>query len=137
MGDPNDCCWEMFFFEISRSRHPLYLPLTMPLHISDESLKKCFKILTKKLFSQFHFLILLFAILVSGIITEFSKFRFFHTFSEEFTSWGDADDDIDDEDVRPLVLDWNCMLAAINAIAFVAVDVHEDAFEEQAATALL
>jgi hypothetical protein len=29
------------------------------------------------------------------------------------------------------------MLAAINAIAFVAVDVHEDAFEEQAATALL
>ena len=87
-------------------------------------------------FTESHQFLLL-AMHVSGIITEFSRFRFFQTFSEEFTSWGDADEDIDEEDVKPFVLDWNCMLAAIKAIPLVAVDVHDEVLEEQVATALL
>ena len=48
-----------------------------------------------------------------------------------FINWGEAEEDIDEEEVKPLVLDWNCILAAINAIPLVAVEVHEDVAEEQ------
>jgi hypothetical protein len=138
IDEPKDFWLRKLFLEFSCSSVPLYLPFTIPLHKSEESYKMNAILIFFLIFFLYEYSYnLLLAMHVSGIITEFSKFRFFQTFSEEFTSWGEADDDKDEDDVKPLLLDWYWMLAAINAIALVAVDVHDDVFEEQAVIVLL